>query len=181
MKPTKRFYAKLYLFWAFWVSLRSSVYALLLSLFSALIVYIAKGFPPLNEESVLALKEIAYLSFPVAFSLSFIISLLLVFKELFSRKIDGYRLTLYSCAGEKLVDPLLSDVMGIWRKWLFITVWMILIFLVIFLGLWKLISGDFPPLSWFNGLSLYGLVITLGGAAFVIGVKKCKKIGISDE
>ena len=176
----KRFYIKLYVFWAFWVTSRSLFYALLLSLFSVLLVYISKGLAPLNKETFLALKEIVYLSFPVAFSLSFIIALLLVFKKLFSQTIDGHKFVLYNCSHEEIFSPLLSDVTDIWRKWLFLTVWAILFFLVLLLGGAKLLLGILPPLHWFNGLSLYLLVITLGGLVFTFGVKRCKKIGIID-
>jgi len=181
MKPAKKFYLKLYVFWALWVTLRSLLYALLLSLFLALVIYISKGLPSLNMETFLALKEIVLFSFPISFSLSFILMLLLVFKAIFSTKVDGFFLRLYDCKDEPLVDPSLSDVMMIWRKWLFVTVWAILIFLVLFLGLWKLISGAFPPLSWFNAASLYTLIMILGGTVFVMGIKRCKKIRISDE
>lgn len=185
----KKFYFKLYLFWARWVSMRSVSYALLLSLLSSLFAYISKGFgketlwpsfAPLNTETLLALKEIVYISFPIAFSLSFIIMLLLVFKALFAQKIEGYRFVLYNCADEKIDKPLLSDVAGLWRKWLFVTLWAIVLFWILIIGASKLIFGFYPPLTWFNGLNLYLLVISLGGVVFVFGVKRCKKIGITD-
>lgn len=177
---SKKFYFKLYLFWASWVSIKSVAYALFLSFFSALLVYISKGFAPLNRETFLALKEIFFISFPIAFSLSFIIVLLLVFKALFSQKIEGHSFVLHNCAHEKIEEPLLSDVTGLWRKWLFVTLWAIVLFLVLLIGLSKLLFGVFPPLSWFNGLSLYFLIISLGGIVFVFGIKSCKKIGIID-
>ncbi len=181
MKPSKNLYLKLYLFWAIWVSLRSVFFALILSIFSALSIYISKGFPSFSVETLLALKEIAIFSFPISFSLSFILMLLLVFKALFSKNIDGVIFKLYDCKDEIISKPLLSDVVIIWRKWLFVTVWTILIFMVLCLGLFKLISGDFPPLSWFNGISLYILIMLLGGAVFVTGIKSCKKIRTFDE
>lgn len=177
---SKKFYFKLYLFWASWVTLRSVAYALFLSFFSAVLVYISKGFAPLNEETFLALKKIVYISFPIAFSLSFIIVLLLVFKALFAQKIDGQRFVLHNCAHEKIDEPLLSDVTDLWRKWLFVTVWAVLLFLVLLIGLSKLLLDVYPPLTWFNGLSLYFLIISLGGIVFVFGIKSCKKVGIID-
>lgn len=180
MKQARKFYIKLYLFWISWVTLRTLSFALVLSFFSTLIIYFYKGTPPLNQETFLALKYIFYLSFPIFFSLGFIIMLLLVYKTLFSRIVGGKRIDLYDCEDKRIEKPLLSDVTMIWRKWLFITVWTILIFLVLFLGIWKLISGSFPPLSWFNGLSLYFLVSFLGGGVFILGIEKCKKIRITD-
>ena len=178
MAQPKSFYLKLYLFWLSWVTLRSFVLALFLALFSALIVYIYKGFAPFNEATLLALKEILYLSFPIGFSLSFILMLLLVFRALFFKNIANFRFVLYDCKHEEVDSPLLSDVMMLWRKWLFITVWTILLFAVLFIGLSKLLFGDFPPLSWFNAYTLYLLVSTLGGGVFVFAVKKCNKIGV---
>ena len=180
MSPAKGFYLKLYLFWLFWVSSRSVALAALLSCLSALVIYLSKGMAPLNQETMVALKEIAFLSFPIAFSLSFIITLLLVFKALFSQKIDGKKICLYDCQQRLIEKPLLSDVTMIWRKWLFRTIWTIIIFLVIFVGLWRLISGELLTTEWFNGLNLYLLVITFGGAVFVFGIKTCKKIRIKD-
>jgi hypothetical protein len=172
------FYLKLYLFWAVWVSIRALLYAAVLSFATAAAVYAVKGFAPLEKSTFLALQEIIFFSFPVAFSLSFIVVLLLVFRALFSQKIEGFRFELYSCAGEKIEKPLLSDVTGTWRKWLFVTIWAILIFMVLVLGVSTLLFGSFPPLSWLNGWSLYLLVMTLGGAVFVFVVHKCTKIKI---
>jgi hypothetical protein len=180
MKHSKLFYAKLYLFWLVWVSIRSFLAALALALFIALMVYIAKGFAVLSAETFLALREIVYLSFPIAFSLSLIITLLLVFKALFTYTIEGFGFVLYDCKHEKIENILLSDVTMLWRKWLFITVWMILLFLVLFLGVSKLLFGVFPPLTWFNGYSLYLLIMLFGGGVFVFVVNKCKKIGIEN-
>jgi len=176
----KSFYLKLYLFWFIWISLRTLRSALFLSIFTSLIVYISKGLAPLNEEIFFALKEVFFFTFPIFASLSLIICLLLVFKALFSQKIGGKSIKLYDCKDELIQKPLLSDVTMIWRKWLFVTVWAILIFLVIFIGLYKIVSGDFPPTQWFNAQSLYVLISILGGIVFVLGIKKCKKIRISD-
>jgi len=180
MKYSKLFYVKLYLFWLVWVSIRSFLAAFALALFIALMVYIAKGFATLNADTFLALREIVYISFPITFSFSLIIALLLVFKALFSHTVEGSIFVLYDCKHEKIDNILLSDVTILWRKWLFITVWIILLFLVLLLGLSKLLFGTFPPLAWFNGYSLYLLIILFGGGAFVFVVNKCKKIGIED-
>ena len=181
MKPAKSFYLKLYLFWAVWVSLTSLFFASLLSLLAAFIAYLSKGMPHLTSQTILALKEVAFLSFPVTFSLSFIVMLLMVFKKIFSQSIEGFSLRLYDCQDIPIVRPLLSDVTTLWRKWLFITVWAILIFSVLFLGFWKLLSGEFPPAHWFNGISLYTLVMVLGGIVFIFGIKNCKKVRILRE
>jgi hypothetical protein len=180
MKPSKLFYVKLYLFWLVWVSVRSFLTAFAFALFIALIVYIAKGFATLNTDTFLALREIVYLSFPITFSFSLIIALLLVFKALFFHTIEGSGFVLYDCKHEKIDNILLSDVTMLWRKWLFVTVWMILLFLVLMLGGSKLLFGTFPPLAWFNGYSLYLLIMLFGGGTFVFIINKCKKIGIED-
>lgn len=180
MKKSKLFYLKLYLFWLVWISTRSFLSAFVLALFAALMVYISKGFATLNMETFSALKEIVYLSFPVTFSLSLIIALLWVFKALFTHTIEGNSFVLYDCKHEKIENILMSDITMLWRKWLFITVWMILLFLVLFLGLSKLLFGVFPPLIWFNGYSLYSLIMFFGGGVFVFVVNRCKKIGRED-
>lgn len=180
MKHSKLFYFKVYLFWLVWVSVYSFLTASVLALFTALIVYIGKGSVPLNLETLAALKEIVSLSFPITFSLSLIVALLLVFKAFFSHKVEGFSFVLYDCKDEKVENVLLSDVTALWRKWLFMTVWMILFFLVLFLGISKLLFGVFPPLQWFNGYSLYLLITLFGGGVFVFVVKSCKKIGIID-
>lgn len=178
MKPSRLFYLKLYLFWVSWVSLRALLFASVLSVIAALGVYALKGFAPLESATFSALGQIVIFTFPIFFSLSFIISLLLVFHALFASKIAGFRLELYDCAGEKIEKPLLSDVTGIWRKWLFLSIWVILLFLVLLLGISALFRGSFPPLSWLNGWSLYLLVMSLGGAVFLFVVQRCTKIKI---
>ncbi len=178
MKFSKLLYLKLYFFWLAWVSVCSFLAASVLALCTALMVYIAKGFAALNLETLSALKEIVYLSFPVTFSLSLIITLILVFKALFTRKLEGFSFVLYDCKHEKIENILLSDVTMLWRKWLFVTVWVILLFFVLFLGASKLLFGVFPPLAWFNGYTLYLLIMLFGGGVFVFVVKSCRKIGI---
>ena len=178
--PAKSFYLKLYLFWFTWVGLRTLLSAFFLSAVTSLLVYISKGLAPLNKETFLALSEVFYFIFPIFASLAFIISLLLVFKALFSQKVGGKRFKLYDCEDKQIEEPLLSDVTMLWRKWLFITVWAILIFFVLFIGFFKVVSGDFPPVSWFNASSLYILVSVLGGIVFTLGINRCKKVRVSD-
>ncbi len=180
MAQLKSFYLELYLFWLTWVTSRGVVLALLLSLFSAITVYMLKGFAPLSTATFLALKEIVYVSFPIGFSVSFILMLLLVFRAVFFRNIAGRTLELYDCKGKKIASPQLSDVMNLWRRWLFITVWVILLFFVLFIGMSKLFFGNFPPLSWFNAYTLYLLVATFGGGVFVFALRQCKKVGVRD-
>lgn len=172
-------YLQLYLFWLLWVSIVSSVLAVFLSVLSSLLLYISKGFQSLNEEVLMALFDIAVFSFPIAFSLSFILALLLVFKALFRHDFKDFKIELYNCSHETLDKPLLSEVVHLWRKWLFLTFWFIIIFLVIVFGISKLIFNELP-LSYINGLSIYLLVVSLGGVVFVVGISRCKKIGIKD-
>ena len=172
-------YLQLYLFWLLWVSIVSSVSAIFLSVVSSLLLYISKGFQTLNKEVLMALYDVAVFSFPIAFSLSFILALLLVFKALFKHEFKDFKVELYNCSYEVLHKPLVSDVMQLWRKWLFLTFWFIVIFLVIVLGVYKLIFNELP-LAYLNGLTVYLMVISLGGAVFVLGLTKCKKVGIKD-
>lgn len=172
-------YLQLYLFWLVWVSVVSSITAIFLSVVSSLLLYISKGFQSLNEKVLMALYDVAVFSFPIAFSLSFILSLLLVFKALFKHEFKSFEVELYNCSYEVLEQPLVSDVMQLWRKWLFLTFWFIVIFLVIVLGIYKLIFDELP-LAYLNGITIYLMVVSLGGAVFVLGLMRCKKIGIKD-
>jgi len=178
MKPAKKFYLTLYFFWASWVSFSSVALATILSLCSTLLTYISKGIAPLEKQTFLALKEVFYFSFPISFSLSFIIMLLFVFKAVFSWKIDGRKLKLYDCQDEVIEKPLVSDVIMIWRKWLFLTVWSLLIFFLLFLGFWKLLSIQDIPMAWLNGINIYLLILLFGGSVFSLGITRCKKIRI---
>jgi len=174
------FHLKLFLFWFIWVNSRTFIASSILSFLSLVIVYISKGFTPLDEDVFIALSDIAFFTFPFFLSLSFIISLLLVFKAVFFTDINKKRLHLYDCQDEPILKPLLSDITKIWRKWLFVTIWTVLIFMVIFLGLYKLVLGSFPPVSWLNGMNLYILVLVLGGSVFSLGLQRCTKIRIKD-
>lgn len=168
---------QLYFFWFWWVSSRSALFAAVISIFCAVLVYVSKGFMSLDKEVLNALLQIVYFCFPIAFSFTFIISFLLVFKALFKHNFKGFNIELYNCAHELIKDPQLSDVTSLWRKWLFVTLWVILVFLVLFFGVMK-IFFEIEPLSLLNGISAYTLVSIFGGLIFVFGVKRCKKIGI---
>jgi len=172
-------YLQLYTFWLLWISIVSSLVAIVLSVLSSLLLYISKGFQSLNEEVLMALFDVAVFSFPIAFSLSFILSLLLVFKALFKHEFKDFKVELYNCSNEVLDSPLLSDVTHLWRKWLFLTFWFIVLFLVVVLGFNKLVFNALP-LEYLNGLTIYLMVVSLGGIVFILGIKRCKKIGIKD-
>jgi len=179
MPLVNSYYFSLYIFWLKWVGSRTLLLSGFFSFLISLIIYFSKGATTLNKESFLALEEVFYFSFPVTFSLSLILMLLLVFKQVFFHKIGGYKVYLYDCKDECIQSPLLSDVTMLWRKWLFVTLWAILIFLVLFLGLYKLFTNTFA-LVWINGWSLTFLIATLGGAVFSVGLSRCKKVRIKD-
>jgi len=179
MPLTKSFYLKLYWFWLSYIALRTLVLSSTLSFLTSLIIYIYKGAGTLNKESFLALKTIFYFSFPAFFSLSLILMLLLVFKAVFTREISGYNLSLYDCKDKRIESPLLSDIVMLWRKWLFLSLWIIIIFLVIFLGIYTVFTGELPS-EWINGISLSFLISIFGGIVFVLGLSKCKKVRIKD-
>jgi len=177
MPQVNSLYIYLYLFWLRFVATRTLLYSLLFSFLSLLIVYISKGATPLNKESLLALEEIFWFCFPVFFSLSLILMLLLVFKQVFYHQIGGFKVYLYDCEDKCIAKPLLSDVTMLWRKWLFLSLWLMLIFLVVFFGLYKLFTGDFP-IQWINGTSLTVLITIFGGIVFSAGLNKCKKVRV---
>lgn len=179
MQLASSFYIGLYFFWLRWVGIRTLLLSLILSFLASSAVYISKGAIALNEESLSALKEVFYFSFPISFSLSLILMLLLVFKQVFFYKISGYKIYLYDCEDKCIEKPLLSDVTMLWRKWLFVTLWIILIFLVVFLGLYKLFTSSFP-VQWINGWSLTFLIAIFGGSVFSFGLIQCKKVRIRD-
>ena len=180
MKQAKKLYLKLFFYWATWVSLSSVIVASILCIFAALLTYALKGFAPLEYKTFLALQEIFYFSFPIAFSLSYICMLLLVFKAVFSWKIKGYKIRLYDCQDEWIEKPLISDIMMIWRRWLFLTVWSLLIFFLLFVGGWKVLSAEAFPMSWFNGVNIYLIILFFGGNIFSLGLMKCKKVRITN-
>jgi len=180
MKQAKKRELRLYVFWLIWVNTRTFALAIILSLFSTLFIYLSKGMIALNTETFLALKEIFYFTFPITFSISFILMLLLVFRALFSYDFSSFKVYLYDCKDELISKPLLSDITMIWRKWLFLTIWAIIVFSVLFIGLWKLVMSSFPSAHFFNGVTLYILITVFGGLVFTLALSKCKKVRIKD-
>jgi len=172
------FYLKLYAYWLFWVSSRSFVVAVFISSFCSLMFYISKGSNSLDADVYKALYEIGLFCFPIAFSFTFIISFLLVFRAVFSYKFKNLQLELYNCKHELIQKPNLSDVTSLWRKWLLITFWILIVFFVIVLGFSKLVFGILPSMSFINGVNMYILISIIGGLVFAFGLKRCKKVGI---
>ncbi|MDF1880104.1 hypothetical protein JHD50_02105 [Sulfurimonas sp. MAG313] len=180
MPQAKHFYARLYLFWLTWVSIRAFLLSGVLAFLSTIYIYFSKGSVPLNQDSFLALKQIFLFSFPIAFSFSFILMLLLVFKAVFYKKIAGLTLSLYDCEDKKIQKPLLSDVSKLWRKWLFLSVWAVLFLILLLLGLDTLFFEGTHSKFIFNGISLYFYVLILGGGVFTFGMKRCTKVRVKD-
>ena len=177
--PLASLHLSLYLFWLRYVGLRTLLLSVVFSFIFSVSIYIFKGANTLNEESYLALQTIFTFSFPVFFSLSLILMLLLVFKKVFYQKVGKWQVFLYDCKDECIEEPLLSDVTMLWRKWLFVSLWVILVFLVLFMGLYQLVMDEFP-IYLINGWSLTGLISIFGGFVFSFGLSKCKKVRIKD-
>ena len=170
----------LYIFWIYWVSSRSLISAFFISSFCSLMLYISKGSVSLDKEVFNALLEVMWFCFPIVFSLTYIISFLLVFKALLHVEFKNLHVEIYNCKFEPIKEPNLSDITTLWRKWLFVTFWILIFIFVLFVGISKLFFSDFSILSFINGFSVYVLISLIGAGVFSFGLQKSKQVGVID-
>jgi hypothetical protein len=169
---------KLFLFWLWWVNSRAFVSATLINtLVVVLFLYFQSHHLQWSEESLRALFDIFVFFFPFVFSFIFIVSLLLVFRALFSWKIGTKKLVLYDCEDEEVFQPGLLDVLPLWRKWLFVTVWILVLGWLLLIGSIQLFAPAVLTASYFNMTLMVLSVELMGGLVFVYGLQRCKKIG----
>lgn len=174
-----KFYLLLWLRWAARVSLCSLLLALLLSALITLYIYITQGSPVLSGEIIGALMQITKFWFPIAWSLTLLLALFRSMKYIFNICIAGYELKLYGCNEKEALQEIgYGDLVGVWRKWFMLIIWMVAAQMVFALAFTYIFSDFGGVFEWFNISWLFGFILLSGYFSFVVLANRCKRVKI---
>lgn len=174
-----KFYSLLWLRWAARVSLCTVFFAALLSAFITLFIYLYQGSPTLSREVIGALFDIAKFWFPIAWSLTLLLVLFRSIKYIFNTCIAGYELKLYSCSEKESLEQIgYGDLVGVWRKWFMLMIWIVAAQMVLALAFTYAFSDYSGVFEWFSIYWLFGFILLAGYFSFSILTNRCKRVKI---
>lgn len=174
-----RFWVKLWAYWTVWITLFSVVIGVLLSTIISAGIYLFLGAPAMDGEIIQALLDLAYFWFAPAWSIGLLAGLLLSLKRLFFHCFDGYQLVLYGCDGDALKPPLhLEETLKAWRKWFFLTVWIVAIEVVGGVGIALLFGYGEGLMGWFSIYWLYLFILCSALVTLPLMASRCKMVKV---
>lgn len=100
-------------------------------------------------------------------------ALLSALRVIFYYCTSGFMLGILACGKEEL--SLLKQ-LALWRRWLFVMIWIVGLFGVMGAVFLKLFIDDSSFFEHFTLLNLYGALIIAGYFSFILMAAKCKKI-----
>jgi hypothetical protein len=178
-----KFYLLLWLRWAFYVTLLSTVLAVAIAAFTTVVIYYRQGGVALTSEVYHALIDIFRFWFGLVWSLTLLAALFLSLKSLFNHCFAHFKLVLLSCPNEskqreQIAEVGYGDLIKVWRKWFMLLIWLVGAQMIVAVVLMKLLSDSQTLFSWFNIYILYMFVLIGGYFSFIILSAKCKKVKV---
>ena len=175
----RNFWLRLWSYWALWITLFSVVSGLLIAIAVTVLIYFYKGSAGLNSDVLGALADVVRFWFAPAWSIGLVVGMLLSLKRLFYRCTGGQQLLLYSCDGSELIRPVhVEDTLKLWRKWLFVTVWIIALAVLAGAGIAYLSVGEESMMAWFSIYWLYLFFLLSALITLPMMAKRCKMVKV---
>lgn len=178
-----RFYLSLWFFWALRLTLESLTLGAAFALFTTLLIYLTQGLATLDEKVIWALFDIFKFWFMILYNVALLIVLFRSIKWIFNSSHASYKLELLKCPkeGKKEVLEVIGygDLVGVWRKWFILLIWLVaseMVVAFIFTYLFSSYKGIF---EWFNIYVLYTFVLIAGYFSFMLLSSRCKQVRIS--
>lgn len=170
------FWWKLRLYWMVYVVVFSTVIGLGLSFVVTLVSWSISGSFSLELTQLKALYTVALFWFKLAWALSFLLALVFSFRKIFNREIAGKTLFLMDCESkEPLIPVILLDILPLWRKFLFMMVWVLVVMALLLLGLFGIDK------SFFGGSTLFILILLFGALLLPVMLLSVKNVRRSDN
>jgi hypothetical protein len=165
----------IWLRWAIWVTLFSTLLAAHFAIAIALYMYISKGAVALTSEVLSALEAIGYFWFAILWSITLPLSTFFGMKQLFKWCYGGKKLQLFTCKKEPIDSIGYEDVIKVWRKWLFLMIWGVAAQLVLITGVEYIVVGG-ELMQWFSVYYLYALVMSASLVTLFVLVNRCQLV-----
>ena len=173
-----QFYLKLWAKWAMRLTITSLFLAIITSLFITSIIYISQGMTSINKEVITALGDVFKFWFPIAWSVTLLISLFRALKNIFNSCYGGYELKLLSCSKEIIETIGYGDLVKVWRKYFMLLVWIVAAQMILSLSFTYILSDYNSLFEWFNIYVLYIFILISSYFSFIILSSKCKQIKV---
>ena len=142
--------------------------------------YIQEGMPPLKTEILKALFEIFGFWFLIFINLAIPLAIFFNTKYLFNNCINAISLRIKSCQeeGKYLEDISYGDLRKVWRKWLFLIVWMSSVFVLLSFVLFYLFASEGSFFEWLRVYYIYGYILLSGAFALPLLGVRCKSVSL---
>lgn len=174
-----RFY--LYL-WFLWV-LRMLGVTLFMSGFLSLLIttyfFIQKGLPAFESEIISALFEIFIFWFLLLLNLAIPLALFISTKHLFNNCINAISLKLKSCKDGLFIEDVgHGDGVKVWRKLLFLIVWISAVFVLISFMIFYFFNIEGSFFEFLSVYHLYAFILLSGAFALPLLGSRCKSVSL---
>lgn len=178
-KRVSRFYLYIWLEWALRLTFSSLFFALLLAVLISFSLYLWQGMLPFTQELQKALFDITKFWFFMLWNLTLLLFLFRTLKSVFNNCKNGYKLQLHSCPKENdshvIHEIGYGDLLGVWRKWFMLLIWLVAGEMIVTLGLSYIFSYE-SIFDWFNIYILYSFILFAGYFSFMILSTRCKRV-----
>jgi len=176
----RRFWFFLWFDWVVFITISSLLFSTVIDFILTFSIYISKGMPTFDTETLNALGAIWKFWFGIIWSATLLLSIFLSMKRFFNKCYDGYKLQILTCKEFEVIDiVLLGDVVKVWRKWLMVLIWGVateILFVSVvryFLGL----GLDFWV--WFNMGWLYLFILLAALSSLPLMAARCKRVRLT--
>lgn len=175
----RKFWLLLWLRWAVYVTLASTLVALILAIVVTSIIFVMKSNFVFDRLTFEALGTIIMFWMPIMWSISFVMTLLWSLKKLFNVCISGYELQLYDCDGKTTLSEIaIANLRKLWRKWLFALVWTSAALTIMSVLLVYIFHLHDTLFSWFSIYWLFGYVMVSGLITLPLMASRCKMVKV---
>ncbi len=118
------------------------------------------GLPAWDRASLHALWLIASFWFYVAWSLAFLMALVGSFRKLFFKNLAGYQAIMLDCQTKEVLEAVkLGNTLGIWRKFLFLLIWIFGAVSLLLMTVFELTFADLGGVKIFLAILLFGALL----------------------
>lgn len=183
-KEMARFYALVWIFWLLRLVFCTLFIAAVLATVTAALLYISKGFTPIDSATSAALIAIWKFWFGIFVNLSLLLALFRSLKYIFNQPHAGYMFVLKVCskesskADEYLENVGYGDLVKVWRKWFMLLIWLVGA-MILFFAVGNYLLRDTTALfSWLDIYLLYAFIAVAGYFSFVLLAFRCKNIKV---
>ncbi len=178
-----KFYFFLWFWWALRLTLCSITIAALLSALVTLFFYVNHGMLELKNETLVALLQIFFFCFAIAWSFTLLLALFRSLKYIFNSCYGGYKFQLMSCPKEgesKIINIIgYGDLVKVFRRWLMLIIWLVGTQMILALVFMKLLFFEMAVFQWFNIYLLYFFILVAGYFSFILFASRCKRVRVS--